>query len=155
MGLEIDQSGKIEQTEKDTVLCLSNDKWYAICIPRNVKRKLQLFFRSNRQIRNFIILTHVAGLFILLQKVKPGKKVYVDEEYGDKKAIIHKLMQEMSDKKMFQPVIEFKLIGKNSRADYFAGLIAQKLLKPTWILGFEEILEEIKKTEVGKRLKNA
>ena len=55
----------------------------------------------------------------------------------------------------YKPIIQFKSIGKESRADYFAGLIAQGKLKPTWIIGFEELLREIKRTEVGKRLKNA
>lgn len=30
MNYQIDQSGKIEDTARDTILCLSNDGWYAV-----------------------------------------------------------------------------------------------------------------------------
>ncbi len=155
MRIEIDQSGKIEQTERHTVLCLSNDKNYSIFISRKVKRKIQRFFRENNQIRNFIIFTHSAGLSILLRRVKPLTKVIIDQEYKDKNAVIKNLIHEMCTNNKYKPIIQFKSIGKESRADYFAGLIAQGKLKPTWIIGFEELLREIKRTEVGKRLKNA
>ena len=95
MRIEIDQSGKIEQTERHTVLCLSNDKNYSIFISRKVKRKIQRFFRENNQIRNFIIFTHSAGLSILLRRVKPLTKVIIDQEYKDKNAVIKNLIHEM------------------------------------------------------------
>lgn len=38
MQIEIDQSGKIEDTRKDTVLAFSNGKNYSILIPAEVKR---------------------------------------------------------------------------------------------------------------------
>jgi len=39
LHIEVDQSGKIEQTNKDTVLALSNEISYAVLIPARVKRE--------------------------------------------------------------------------------------------------------------------
>jgi len=39
MPIEVDQSNKIERTEKDTILTLSNDERRAILIPAGVKRE--------------------------------------------------------------------------------------------------------------------
>ena len=70
MRLQIDQSGKIEQTNKKTVLCLSNKEWYALVIPGKVKRQVQEVFRRHGQIRNFILFTFCAGIALLLQKAR-------------------------------------------------------------------------------------
>lgn len=61
MKYEIDQSGKIEQTNKNTVLCLSNDKWDSVLILARTKRQIQEIFRRNGQIRNYVILPFVQG----------------------------------------------------------------------------------------------
>ena len=41
MRIEIDQSNKIEQTNKDTIIGLSNDKTFTVLIKAREKRKLQ------------------------------------------------------------------------------------------------------------------
>ena len=40
MPIEIDQSNKIERTEKDTILALSNNEQRAIVIPARIKREV-------------------------------------------------------------------------------------------------------------------
>jgi len=155
MRIEIDQSGKIEQTEKDTILCLSNDKWYALKIKATTKRQIQEVFRRNGQIRNFIIFTFSAGLAILLRKVKPKTKVTIDQEYSGKNPVIKNILSRLLLQEKYQPVIEFKRIGKNSKADFYAAEVGRKHLKATWTISEKDILREIKKTEVGKRLKDA
>ena len=62
------------------------------------------------------------------------------------------IITKMFFQEKYQPVIEFKHIGKNSNADYYAGEVYLKHLKPTWTVNDKVILREIKKTEVGKRL---
>lgn len=56
MQIEIDQSGKIEDTSKDTVLALSNGTQFSIKISRNIKRELQNIFRKNKEPRNSSII---------------------------------------------------------------------------------------------------
>ncbi len=40
MHIEVDQSGKIEQTDMDTIITFSNRHQYAVLLPKEVKRKL-------------------------------------------------------------------------------------------------------------------
>jgi hypothetical protein len=155
MRLQIDQSGKIEQTNKKTVLCLSNKEWYALVIPGKVKRQVQEVFRRHGQIRNFILFTFCAGIALLLQKARPKTKVIIDEEYIGKSPIIKNILGEMLADIKLIPNITFEFIGKHSHAHLLAKEVMLKHKKPTWIVKTKEIFREIKKTEVGKRLKNA
>ena len=44
MNIEIDQSGKVEETQHDTILAFSNGKSKAVSISARTKRKLQDVF---------------------------------------------------------------------------------------------------------------
>lgn len=46
MNYQIDQSGKIEQTNKDTVLAAANEENKAVILPVKEKRRLQEWFRQ-------------------------------------------------------------------------------------------------------------
>jgi len=54
MTYQIDQSGKIEQTEKYTVLALSNENHFAVILSAKNKRRLQEMFRILGAPRLFI-----------------------------------------------------------------------------------------------------
>ncbi len=70
MAYQVDQSGKVEQTEKDTVIAYSNSTKYAIVIPRKLKRKLQEVFRMHGFTTLFIYYLFSVGLFYLLKSLK-------------------------------------------------------------------------------------
>lgn len=49
MDVEVDQSTKIEQTSKDTVLAFSNDEQVAILIPAQVKRQALAYLKAREK----------------------------------------------------------------------------------------------------------
>lgn len=152
----VDQSGKIENTSKDTILCLSNSAWSVVIIKAKVKRQLQEIFRRNGQPRNFILFGFAGGLSILLKKNPTISEVTVDREYFGKESVIKKLVLEMLQDNKQPPEIHFALIGKKAMAHNRAYAAALgKLRKQGSVVSLKQVLEEIKKTEVGKRLKNA
>lgn len=162
MKIEIDQSGKVEQTSKDTVLCLSNDHWDAVVIKAATKRQIQEVFRRHGQIKNYVIFTFCAGLSLLIKRNLKIDKIIIDREYFGKEPIIKEIILKMLGKKGKIPEIIFGNIGRRVMAHSRAYKIYSKRLKAKAVLTFVEILEEIsraflriKKTEVGKRLKNA
>ena len=53
MRIEINQSNKVEQTNKDTIIDVSNKKSFTILISRKIKRKLQEEFRKQGKPRLF------------------------------------------------------------------------------------------------------
>jgi len=157
MPYQIDQSGKIEQTNKNTILCLSNQRWDAILIKAKTKRQLQEIFRRSGQPRNFIIFTFCAGLALLLKRNKQVKSTTIDREYWGKEPVIKNILEEMLTNTNTQtiPFVNFSLIGKRSPAHLLAKKVARGKQKAGAVLSMKKIIQIIKNTEVGKRLKNA
>lgn len=151
---QIDQSGKIEQTNKDTVLCLSNGSWDTVLIKTKTKRQIQKIFRQNGQPRNYVLFTFSAALSILIERNLGVGRIIIDREYFGKEPIIKKLLEEMSEEIKKRATLEFGLVGKSSRADFRAGEVLAKKKKPRLILTARVLIRAIKKTEVGKQLKN-
>lgn len=162
---QIDQSGKIEQTNKDTVLCFSNDTWFSVLIKARTKRQIQEIFRRNGQIRNYVLFTFSAGISILIRSATspiPTKntsttvtKIVIDLEYSGKDSVIKEIITEIQKSGKKLPEIEFGHVGKESKAHFRAKLVSDKKIKPKITINLKQLLKEIKKTEVGKRLKNA
>lgn len=152
---QIDQSGKIEQTSKDTVLCLSNGSWDTVLIKAKTKRQLQEIFRQNGQPRNYVLFTFSAALSILIERNLNVGKIVIDKEYFGKEPIIKKLLEEISEEIKEKVTLEFGLVGKSSRADFRAGEVLAKKKKARLVLTARMLLKAIKKTEVGNRLKDA
>src|SRR3989344_3066188 len=155
MKIEIDQSGKVEQTGKDTILAISNEDWDTVIIKAKTKRRLQEIFRRHGQTQNFVLFTFSAGLAILIKRNNKYGKVTIDLEYAGKEPVIKELVIEILSSETQIPQIYFKSIGKLSNAHHYAHDTATKEIKPKKTIGFEELFLTIKKTEVGKRLKNA
>lgn len=112
---EVDQSNKVEQTWKDTVLALSNDSEFTLLLRARDKRVIQEQFRLRGEPRNFILFTFSALLVFLLKNTKPTTLVTVDLEYKDSENIIHDRLINYSRLLKFDlnkvPVV-FKSIGK-------------------------------------------
>ena len=68
MKIEIDQSGRIEETNRDTILALPSDISFSIKINRRTKRKLLEYFRRQGKPRLFTIKVFSAGLYFLIAK---------------------------------------------------------------------------------------
>lgn len=152
---QIDQSGKIEQTWVNTVICLSDGSSDTLLVLAKTKRQIQEIFRRNGQIRNYILFTFCAVLSVILKRNLKIKNVIIDKEYYGKEAIIKEILTEMLKTNNHLPEINFSNIGRKANAHSLAYLTFIKKLKPKKRIDLKEILEEIKKTEVGKRLKNA
>jgi len=155
MPYQVDQSGKIEATNKNTILCLSNDKWIAVKIEAKTKRQLQEIFRRNGQPRNFVLFTFSAGQSILFDRSQHVSRVIVDREYYGKEGIIKKLIHEMLAQRERSLEIHFDNLGKKALAHHRAYAVAVGRLEESYTVGSKELLDKIKMTEVGKRLKNA
>lgn len=93
MKIYIDQSGKIEQTNKATVLAFSNTIQYAILIPAKVKRQLQGIYRRAGRPRIYIYKTFAAGVFFLIEKYLPKiTELVIDIEYPGKEILIREMI---------------------------------------------------------------
>jgi len=141
MQIQIDQSRKIENTNKDTVLAFTNDNEYAILIPGKVKRQLQELFRQKGRPRLFIYRTFAAGITLLLKKdISKFNKIIIDQEYPGKermiRAMIYEMLARFSDR---MPEIVFEKIGKGAKAHGVAYHVGSKERKADMIVKFSEI----------------
>lgn len=138
MKVEIDQSGRIEETNKDTVLALANkDVHFSIRIPAKVKRQLKETFRRQGKTKLFMFRTFAVAVTLLLKKsgLKP-QVIVIDLEYPGHEQLIKDIIWKNVKYKV---EIDFKSIGKNSPAHETAYFTLKKKLKEDKLISFEKI----------------
>ena len=142
MKIEIDQSIKIEQTSKDTIIGLSNKKTFTVLIKAKTKRKLQEEFRKRGKPRLFVYRTFIAGVVLLLRyaKIDNLAQIVIDQEYFGNERVLTSMFLEMWSR-YFEiiPEISFGRIGKKSNAHNISYLTMKGEYKANRILDFTEI----------------
>ena len=144
MTLQIDQSGKIEQTTLDSIVALADEKKFVVVLPKKVKRILLEEFRIRRKPKMFVYFTFSALLAIIFVEVKPKNVVFIDKEYfGNEDLIKGKVLEYVAKKtkSRYIPQIEFALVGKSSPAHILAARVGTKEIKPNKVITLEEISE--------------
>ena len=117
MRIEINQSNKVEQTNKDTIIGVSNKKSFTILISRKIKRKLQEEFRKQGKPRLFTYRTFVAGIVLAFKygQIKNVSQIIIDQEYCGKERILKGMFLEMWSRFFTEaPEVSFEKIGKKS-----------------------------------------
>lgn len=153
MSYQIDQSGKIENTAKKTVLAWSNDTCGAVILSAKNKRRLQESFRAIGAPRLFIEYVF-AALLVMLLKSCPATLVTIDLEYPKSNKIIESLI-----KPFITSMIRWKSIGKQSRAHDIAYKVYRGKLNIGSSISGEEVWKIVKisgvflKEKTGGRLK--
>lgn len=144
MRVEVDQSGKVEDTRVDTVLAFSDGTSGSILIPAKVKRECVEFVRDDRhKTKTLYLRIFCAGLFLLLEDNLPKiDQIIIDIEYlgreHDIKALLLRLIWEIYP--TFNPdKIQFALVGKDSPAHIKGYSIFTGLEDADREVSFEEI----------------
>jgi len=145
--IEVNQSGKIEQTSYDTALAFSNGIQSAILIPATVKREVLHELRVRGVHPEMIhIRMFAAGVFLLLESYLEGlENIVIDVEYegreGEIKGLLLRHILEMRPD--FQTdAITFRQISKKSPAHKLAIAThrgdrkAEKVIAAWELLGF-------------------
>ncbi len=124
MRIEIDQSGKIENTGKNTIIAFSNDEFKSIFISAKDKREIQKIFRRAGKQKVFIYRVFAVLIFILIKDhLKKIHQIVIDEEYPGKSVLIKSfLLLEIRkiNPQFLKENINFQKIGKKSRAHFLA-----------------------------------
>lgn len=148
MTYQIDQSGKIEDTGRNTVLALSNDLEYTIVIPGKVKRQLQELYRKDGLTRVYIYQVFSVGIYFLISRLKLPTHIIIDREYKGKEKLINELVHiflECNQKP--NHYLTFDQIGRNPKVHYLANNVLNQKRKADRIIRIEEILLTLKKTD--------
>ena len=145
MRVEIDQSGKLEETARHTFIASSNNKHFVIKVSSQNKKKLQKHFRNISKPRMYVYAVFASIVSILIKKNKHADLIVIDREYLGKDTIIKGIIQHQYPAVSFDTV-RFDHIGKKSSAHYFAYGAAIKEQKVNLELGFDDIIKLLKKT---------
>lgn len=144
MRFEIDQSGRIEETNRDTIIAIANkDLSFAIRIKANIKRQIELKYRKIKKPKMFAVYGFTAGVIILIKKskIKQGT-VIIDIEYpGYEKMIITILRKYLTDRFEFR----FLSIGRKSLAHNRAYLTFKKKILQNYTLNKNELESQMRK----------
>jgi len=148
MHIEVDQSGKIEQTNKDTALAFSDDISYAILIPAKVKREaIDLLRSAGRRGKRLYFLLFAAALYQLLKSHLDRLDVItIDTEYeGNEQDIKLMLLNLIWKGHPSYPAanITFCRITKKSPAHKKALAVYRKAAKADRTLTVEELVEPL------------
>lgn len=142
MKIEINQSNKIEQTNKDTIIGLANEETFMVLINRKTKRKLQEEFRKQGKPRLFVYRTFIAGVILAFKyaQIRNISKIVIDEEYYGKDKMLKSMFLEMWSRHFTEvPEISFERIGKKSKVHEICYLTMKGKYKPNKVISFDEI----------------
>lgn len=144
MRIEIDQSPRIEETNRSSVLAFSNRLSYTIFVSAKVKRQVFKLLRLLGQSSIASKITFFSILvFILLEPFLPQlDQVLIDWEYpGHEFQIKSRLLQlsKKFKKQLKSEQIGFKQIGKKSKAHELAWTRFRKKAPVNKVVSFEEI----------------
>lgn len=146
MKIEVDQSVKIEETARDTVLAFSNGIRRAIVIPAAVKRKaLAYLWERGKSRKVAVIIVFAAGLFLLLRdEVKFIDLAIIDREYTGYDALIrNRLLQffRTAGLRVSPDVFVFGYVGKRSKAHDLAMKVHRDKHIPDCLITLKELLD--------------
>ena len=140
MHIEVDQSGKIEQTEMDTVIAFSNYHQYAVLLPKEIKRKLINRYRKDKQIilKFFVICVY----YTIRDYLSQIEVIVIDNEYEGKQNYIKSLLLDLirkNYKDFDKNLIRITHITKKSKAHEVAVNITRGFAKPQKTLSEKDI----------------
>lgn len=120
MRVEVDQSGKIESTNKPTIVCFSDSESKSILIKAKDKRQLQQIFRKAGKPKMFVVQTFSCLIYWLLKDfLSKVDQVIIDREYPGYENLIKSYLVQLAkhDSKDFSSdKIYFAEIGRKSPA---------------------------------------
>lgn len=118
MKIEIDQSGKLEDTHKPTVVGFSNKVNKTVIISSIEKQKLQKYFRKIGKSRQYIYRTFAILIYYLIKDKNKISQIIIDQEYPGQEALIKGFLLEyldISKIKIDKKSIYFDEIGKSAK----------------------------------------
>lgn len=144
MKIEIDQSGKIEDTRTHTIMALSNGISYSIMIKAVIKRIIKNIYILAGKPKIYTIQVFSLLVYLLLEKstISSGM-VIIDKEYKGQdnliKSYITQLIHIRKKVKLSKEDIHFTQIGKKSKA-HITAISAYRSKKADYIVKEDEII---------------
>lgn len=147
MHIEVDQSWKIENTNKHSVLAFSDGLTSSVLIPAEDKRILQKFFRDAGKPEMFVYHTFAVLTYHLVKdRLDKIDTIVLDREYPSKEGLIKDLLLQLIRKhrpNFDKNSIWFEELKKKSNAHWEAYWVFKGEKNPDKIVTYQMVLKEI------------
>lgn len=147
MRIEVDQSGKIEQLNKDSIIAFSNKNQFSILIPKDAKQEIFKLYKG--KIKDLRYRLFCIGIYYCLKNyIKEKELITICCEYIGKENLIKSFILDYLRKdyaKIDPKIIRFGIIGKKSNAHAVAIDVFRGNRKPNHILSLAEVEKCLKK----------
>jgi len=147
MHIEIDQSGKIEQLNYDTIIAFSNDHQYSVLIKKSIKR--EIFVKYKSKVKNLRYKRFCLGIYYCVKNyLNNYNSMTIDFEYKGKENLIKSLLLDyirLEFSGFNSKLIRFGSITKNSNAHAVAIDVFRGNRKPNFTLFLNEVEKWLKK----------
>ena len=124
MRVEIDQSGKLEQLNTDTVVAYSDGSYGTIVLKTIVKQKIIRELRKSLiPRRDIVAIWFAVVVYLLIKDLAKNTVILLDEEYTGKNTIIEEALSKLLQQRFHYKwigSIRFQQIGKDSPAHKLA-----------------------------------
>lgn len=144
--MTIDQSIRIEETGKDTIIAFVDKKYnHSLRIKSNTKKNIQKYFRKIGKPKIFPIVTFSVATYLLIRHFKLKlDALVIDIEYlGHESTIKNIILTLYRIDKYTEPNIYFSNIGKGDKAHILAINIHRKEIKADFDLTEQEVIKFI------------
>ena len=145
MQIFIDQSGKVEETGKATIVAYSNGKQKSLYISSSSKQKLQKVFRDAGKPTIFVYKTFAILIYLLIaDDLDQIDSIIIDTEYVGYDPLIKNILTKIILRKsvFFDPNrIHFQQVGKNHKCHETAIKTYRGEKNADKVVRFEEILK--------------
>ena len=149
MQVEVDQSGKVGQTNKVTVLAFANGVQRSVLLPGTQKRKvLEVIKRRRPEWSSALVHVYVFSVLVYLLIKDHTQKlslVIIDREYLGHEGVIKNRILTLCRKRglvVHKDQIVFANIGKKSPAHKLAWRVYNRLIDPDQVLSAHDVLAE-------------
>ncbi len=147
MHIEVDQSGKIEQLNMNSVIAFSNKNQYSVLISKEVKREVYKIYKGKvKELRYRLFCVGV--YFCLKEYIREKELITICCEYVGKENLIKSFLLDYlrKDYPAVDPkIIRFGMIGKKSNAHAAAIDVYRGNRRPNKILSLSEVEKWLKK----------
>ena len=147
-SVEVDISGRVEDTSTDTIFAFSNSDQYKLKLSKKVKRECILLLRKlGKHGKTFYLQIYCCGLYFLLKNsIDKVSLITLDEEYRGRDKDVKRITLGYffrKNKDISPDKIRFELIGRKSPAHFAAFTCHQDRTKADGSITTLEILETI------------
>lgn len=151
MKIEIDQSGKLEDTHKPTVISFSGEKDKTLIIFSTEKQKTQKYFRKINKPTVYVYVTFAILICLLLKNERSIGEIVIDREYPGKEPDIKNYLLQFlrkSGREMDKRDISFHELGKEAKAHKIA-ISSYRKKRANLKIKFGDILNFLAKIKSG------